>query len=60
MSQQRDATSLPQGEPDYTFEDDDLTPAEWKKAAKFCGFKSVEEYKSWLRVMRAQAGCFLP
>lgn len=46
--------------PNYGFKDDDLTPAQWRKAAKFTGFKSVAEYKRWLSLMYLEAGCHLP
>lgn len=46
--------------PNYDFKDDDLTPAQWRKAAKFTGFKNVAEYKRWLSLMYLEAGCHLP
>jgi len=56
----RSGEALQQGQPVYSDDEDDLTPQEWIKAARFAGFKNVEEYKQWIRLMRLQAGCFMP
>ncbi len=31
-----------------------MTHAKWAKAAKFCGFKTVAEYKRWYRKLMSQ------